>query len=266
MAFIRKPIFIRPLDLGSMTCGNARSGHGVPHLNRHKAPGLTWKTEGNSNLWARGDLGSTKAIDFCSLISANALAGTQIRLRLGTSQAEVDGGSAPYDSGAVDFISPSITREDGLYHSHLELSAVENARWWRIDITGHTGDFEAMNLVLGEKIEPSRYYDLDFEYGGIDLGDLDITRWGVFDETAGQIWRSVEFTLNWQTEAEYETKFRPLAEAVGRRGVVYVCFDPEATTYRQSRTYMGVFDKIPYARGRRKPRTLGQEFKILSYI
>lgn len=266
MAEIRKPIFLRPLDLGTIVSGNARLGHAVHHLGRPGDIGLTWKTDGNGNLWARGDLGSAYTVDFCAMISANAQPGTNIRLRLGDTQGDVDGGSAPYDSGALDFIDPAITREDGLYHSHHELPAIQTARWWRIDITGHTGDFEAGALVLGRKIELSRFYNLDFEFGIEDLGDGELTPFGVFDEEPGIFIRTIDFTLDWLTEAEFEGKMRPLIEAVGKRKIVYCCFDPQPTPYRQARTYMGRFEKPPYARGRRKPRTLGMEIKILSVI
>ena len=265
MTTIRKPFFVVPLDLGEIVCGNALSGNSVDNLGRHNAVALTWKTNGNTNLWARGDFGSAQPVDFMTLIQANALPGTTIRLRLGSTQAEVDG-IAPYDSGALSLISPAITRDDGLYHSHLEISSVQTYRWWRIDIGGHTGDFEASSLVLGTRIEPSRYYNFDFEYSVKDLGDLSFGRFGVFDETPGAILRQVDFTLAWQSEAEFEASFRPMIEKLGRRGIVYCCFDPEATTYRQARTYMGVFDKPPFARGIRKPRTFQQDYAIVSLI
>ncbi|QZP06778.1 hypothetical protein [Caenibius sp. WL] len=266
MAAIRKPIFVRPLDLGTVICGNARGGHGVQHLNRNRDPGLTWRTDGNGNVWAKGNFGYVQPVDFCAMIAANAVEGTHIRLRLGMSEGAVDGGPAVYDSADQPFIVPASATANGLYCSHLELPNVVNAVWWRIDITGHTGDFEAAGLVLGEKIEPSRYYNLDYEYAPNDLGDIEFTPWGVGDETPGLIWRTVSFTLSWQTEAEYETKFRPLTEALGKRGVIYCCFDPEPSPYRQARTFMGVLEKPVAAAGVRKPRTLEQEFKIISFI
>lgn len=261
---IRKPLFVVPLDLGTVATGNEVAGFAASNLGRHKALGLTWKSSGNTNLWVRGQFAASRAIDFMSLISANALPGTLIRLRLGTSQAEVDGGSAPYDSTALAFISPAITRDDGLYHSHLEIGSVQNATWWRIDITGHTGDFQAAHLVLGNSIEPSRFYNLDFQYGARDLGGLDFSRWGVFDESPGAVLRRLEFTLAWVSEAEFEASFRAMMETP--RQIVYLCFDPEANTYRQARTYMGALEKPPFARGNKKPLTFTQDFVLNSMI
>lgn len=260
-----KPFFVRPVDLGTVTAGNTAAGYPASSLNRFKAIGLTWRTVGNANLWARGQFGSAQAIDFCAIVAGNAQPGTTYRLRLGNSQAEVDG-TAPYDSGDLPYISPAITSADGLYHSHLELPSVQTATWWRIDIGGHTGDFQASMLVLGQKVQPSKFYNLDFEYGVKDLGNLEWGRYGVLDEDPGLIARTVAFTLAWNTEAEFETSFRPMMEQLGKRGIVYLVFDPEATAYRQAKTFMGVFDKPPAARGVRKPKTYSQDFALTSFI
>lgn len=266
MATIRKPFFVRPINLGNFVASAAQSGYPVYHLNRHKAAGLIWQANATGGLWARGVFNATASIDFCAMILANAQPGTTIRVRLGATQADVDGSSAPYDSTPLPFINPSIVRDDGLYHSHLELPSVQTATWWRIDIGGHSGAFQASSLIFGAKIEPTHFYNFDWEYGIRDLGSIDFTRNGVVDEAEGAIWRTIDFTLGWQSEAEFEASFRPMAEALGKRGVVYLCFDPEPTTYRQARTYLGFFDKAPFAKGIRKPRTFSQDYSIVSMI
>lgn len=262
---LRKPIFVVPLDLGTVVCGNARYGNPVFNLAEFKAAGLTWRTDGNGNLWARGKFATEQSIDFCSMIEANAQAGTTIRLRLGDTQAEVDG-TAPYDSGNLTFIDPAISQEDGLYHSHLEIGSVQTALWWRIDIGGHTGDFEASCLILGKQIVPDHCYNPDFERGVEDLGDMSYGRWGVPDETPGAILRTLSLTIGWINEAEYEASFRPMAEKIGRRGAVYCCYNPEATAYRQGKTYLGTMRKPLFARGVPKPSTYAMDFEILSII
>lgn len=412
-----KPFFVVPLDLGTITAGNETAGYAASNLNRQKEIGLTWKSAGSGNLYVRGNFGMRKAVDFCSLVSANASAGTRIRLRLGDTQAEVDG-TADYDSGALPFINPGIIREDGLYHSHLEIPSVQTKPWWRIDIneaapenllsysndftnavwkkpgftitpgntTGpdgvtmsgtkvesvagdtlltreitatsttavfkviakpgpgmttaddpgnqlafmgldgnggfnssrvalgngwyeytmtatsgivvgdpltlywgatsgvtpgkyfwieraeyfdripNTGNFQAANLILGSKITPTRYYNQDFEFGVRDMGDLTFNRWGVADENPGIIMRSIGFTLGWVTELEYETSFRPMLEKLGKRGIVYFCFDPTPNAYRQSRSYLGVLDKLPFSTGKKKAGVFSQDYTILSMI
>jgi len=261
------PFAVKPLALGAMATGNETAGKLAAYLGETKYIGMTWRSTGASNVWIRGDFGTAQVIDFISLLSANALSGTTIRVRLGDTQAHVDGASSPYDSGVLPFISPSITRPDGLYHSHLQLGTPQTRRWWRIDIGSHTGDFEAAMLIMGQMITPARYYSQGHKFGVEDMGDVKVNRWGVPDETDGLIFRTLEFTLGWMDEAEFETKFRPLTEAIGKRGVALWCFDPAATTYRQARTYFGWLKDAPYATvGTAKPGTVSHDFSILSMI
>ena len=287
MPEIRKPLFVVPLALSNVTAGNQVAGHPASHLGRHEAMGLTWKTAGTVNAWAAGTFDSAQQVDFCAIIGATAQAGTRFRLRLGYSLAEVTSETAAYDSGPQPFIAPALNSGGDMtlsldfinqiyqspgpvsgdtHHALFELPAVRAGLWWSIAITGHSGDFEAAALVLGRKIEPSHFYNYDHEYGAEDLGTLKITRHGVFDEEPGLILRTVSFQLAWQSEAEWEASFRPMMERLGRRGIIYCCFDPTESDYRQARTYMGVMRKTPFARGTRKNRTFAQDFDILSLI
>jgi hypothetical protein len=262
-----RPFFLKPLPLGTITTGNERSERPASHLGELDAIGMVWRSNGTSNLWVRGDLGSAKAIDFISVIHANALSGTTIRVRLGDNQAAVDGSSASYDSEALPFISPSATRADGLYSSHLELPSAETRRWWRIDIGGHSGDFEAATLVLGKRITPSRYYSAGFEFGVKDLGSSELTRWGIPDQAPGLIFRTLRFKLGWIEDAEYENEIRLFDEAVGRRQVVFACFDPIESIYRQNKSYLGWLNDDPFAVGGvNKPGTYSHDYSIISMI
>lgn len=262
---ISLPFCVIPTPLGTITTGNEIAAKPAAHLNEFKYIGMTWRSSGNTNLWVRGNFGSAKPMDFLSVVSANALAGTTIRLRLGDSQAEVDG-TADYDSTALAFISPSITREDGLYHSHLEFPSITK-QWWRIDIGGHTGDFEAAAIVLGKKVQAANFYSAGFEFGVEDQSEFEMTRFGIPDEADGLIFRQLGFVFEWMSETEFETMFRPLTEKLGKRGVGFWCFDPTANTYRQARTYMGWLTKPPYAKGGTiKYDRYTKEFQILSMI
>lgn len=261
----RPPLFVAPLDLGTIATGNARTGYPATNLGRLTAAGLVWKSNGNSNLWVRGDMGAVQDIDFCAVLSANALATTTIRLRLGDTQGEVDG-TADYDSGAVDFISPAITSANGLYHSHLELPSVQTKRWWRLDFGGHSGDLQAALVVLGRSNRMTRFPDRGHEGGIADTGDTSITRHGVWDAKPGAILRTKNFTLSWVSAAEWENGLRPLIEAAGTSHPVYCCFDPAADTLRQGRTYYGRLSKAPFARAQRKPNVFGIDFNFESLI
>lgn len=248
---IRKPFAVLPAALVGIATGNAKSNRPATHL-AQPHPGMRWESSGNSNLWVRGNFGDqvVQAINFISLMGANALSGTTIRVRLGGTQAEVDG-TAPYDSTALAFISPSRTEPSGLYHSHLELPSVVNAAWWRVDIGGHTGDFSASTLVFGEKREPSNFYNRDREIGFEDLGSLEIARNGVIADTPGVVLRTLLFRLGWVSEEEFLDKWAALGErnADGTKKLLLWCFNPEATVRRQTNTYLGYMSRDPFIRG-----------------
>lgn len=236
---IALPFAVVPTPLGTITTGNERAEKPAAHLGEFKASGLVWGSNGFANLWVRGDFGSAKPVNFVSMMAANAESGvTGWRVRLGDTQAEVDG-TADYDSGNIVFVDPVITRTDGLYHSHLELPSLQTKRWWRIDI-GHTaGDFEASMLIMGQKLTPANWYEPGWERGVEDLGDLDISAYGVVSEQPGLIFRTLSMRFGWMSEADFETMFRPLVEALGKRGVSYWCFDPTSSAYRQAKSYLG---------------------------
>ena len=261
---IEKPIFCLPLDLGTITTGNERDEAPAVHLNHHESIGLVWRTNGNSSMWARGQFAASQALSMCSLINANAQAGTTVRLRLGTSQAQVDGGSAPYDSGAVTFISPAETTDSGLYSSFQQFDEID-ATWWRIDIGSHTGDFEAASLILGKAVQSSRFYDRGWELGTNDLGSIDISRWGVDIETDGIMLNTVSFKLSWVSEAEFIASFRQIMRQAKRKPV-WLLFNPEAVAGRQAHFYFGRFGQAPFAQSVRKPGTFAMEFSMQSVI
>lgn len=255
-----------PLALGTLTTGNERASNLAAHLGEFADIGMSWKTNGAANQWVRGDFGSAKAVDFIGMIAANATPGaTTIRIRLGDTQAKVDG-TADYDSGVIPFVNPVISREDGLYHTHIELPAVQTRRWWRIDINHAAGDFEAATLVLGQKVTPSTYYNSGWQFGGEDLGEIEIGRWGVADENPGLIFRTLAFKLGWLSEVDFETKMRPLIEKLGKRRVALWCFDPTPNAYRQTKTYLGWLRNSPTATGGILGGRYESEFEILSMV
>ncbi|HEX5183572.1 MAG TPA: SGNH/GDSL hydrolase family protein [Allosphingosinicella sp.] len=232
------PFVVVPTALGTMTTGNDTTGHPATNLGEFDTMGMTWRSSGPSNLWVQGNFATLPPIDFISMIHANAVSTTTIRVRLGSSQAAVSG-TAEYDSGVLPFISPSITRNDGLYSSHFEIGSPQLYPWWQIDIGGHVGDFEAAALVMGRKITPANWYAPGYKFGVKDLATAAPTPYGVIDRQPGTKFRTLGFTLGWQSEVEFETLFRPLLGTVGNTSPALWCFDPSATSYRQNKTYFG---------------------------
>jgi len=263
---IQKPFAVLPLTLTGIATGNERSNRPASHLALHKYAGMVWQSNGNGSLWVRGQFGgATQAVDFMAIMGANALVGTTFRLRLGTTQAQVDG-TAPYDSGDQTFISPARTRADGRYHAHWELPSTVNASWWRIDIGGHTGDFSASALILGTKRTPSNFYNRDRELGYEDLGGLEISRTGIVAETPGVVLKTMLFRLGWVSEEEYWSLWAPLFATKGKRQPIYFCFDPEATVRRQDKSAIGFLARDMFMRGGTSPRANEMDFQFRGLI
>lgn len=266
---IGKPFFVRPITSATITTGNEKTNRPAAHLLIHRHVSMVWESDGNTDLWVRLDLGSAQEIDFVALLNTNAIAATDIRVRIGDDQTEVDG-TADYDSTAIDLISPSVTRENGLYHSHLELDSVYTKRWIRIDISSHTGDFRAAHLVIGKKIEPTYFYEPGAEFGIRDPRNTEINAYGVSSgsdpDDGAPIQRTLRMRWPWMTEAEYEASFRPLVEGSARRIPFYLCFDPEANAYRQNRTFFGTFSEDSVAKISRVPSLLEYPVAMISQI
>lgn len=259
-----KPFFVRPLAFTINSTGNERAEKLAAHLKELDAPGMVWGSNGATNVYVILDLASAKTFDFVSVISANAIAATDWRVRAAASAANTSAAPA-YDSGVLDFISPAITREDGLYHSHLEISPAKTYRYVRIDITSHTGDFEAAAVVIGQKIASTTFYSSGWESEPEDLGKIDISRFGIVESAGGKVYRKLRFVLAWMSYSEYETSFQPMIEALGARGLVYCCFDPESATKRQANSYFGWLKKAS-AQGGKRFGKYEVDFEMLSMI
>jgi hypothetical protein len=120
------------------------------------------------------------------------------------------------------------------------LSSTAHSRWWRIDITGHTGDFEAMAMVLGQRAVFTNFYnDKGFEFGQEDYGTIEIGRYGVVDELGGIKMRTLMMDFGWMSDSDRHNVFQPLRDKIGVTGVAFWCFDPDATVQRQDKSYFG---------------------------
>lgn len=174
--------------------------------------------------------------------------------------------AAPQQTSSDLIIYPGTLSANGQWHSHNEFTLSGSFTHWRLEITGHSGDFQCAALVIGKKIAPKRYYDRDFEFGSIDLGNIDWSAGGVPITEDGVIHRTLAFRLSWVELVEYETTIRPWVEAVSKRSVIWCCFDPSQSAYRQPYTYFGWLQQMPSFKGQRKPGIKGVDFQIRSMI
>lgn len=237
---IQKPFVVVPHPLGTVTSANQRTNRPASHLGLFKEPGMIWETNGTSSITVLCDLGSAKEIDFIALIGTNAASGSTARIRLGDTQAEVEGVSADYDSGDQVIRTPALTREDGVYHWHWEIPSLFTKRWAFITI-GHTGsDFKAMALVMGKRVQFADFYNqTGFGFGMEDMAESSMGRYGVMEELDGIKLRTLSMEFGWMSESDRATKFQPLRDKLGSSGYALWCFDPEATDQRQDKTYFG---------------------------
>ncbi|MBB4859611.1 hypothetical protein HNO88_002940 [Novosphingobium chloroacetimidivorans] len=267
MVALRKPFFVVPVFLSNLSASDSRAGFPPSNVARLDVMGLVWSCPGPSGGWIAGQMPANSSIDFLSMVNGGIYTNSVYRLRLGDSLEEVTGSSAKYDNLSTPYLDGGHTGQaDGRYHSHLELPSPVSASWFRIDFGGMGGPFELGGIVLGKKLEPSRFYDKDFERGSEDLGSVELNRFAVPDYTPGAKLRTLSFTLSWLNEAEYELTFAPFFELLGTTSVVFCCFDPALSPYRQNRTYLGWLRNPPFARGGAKPRNMSMEFQIRSLI
>lgn len=266
---IQLPFAVIPNTFTVDGTGNEKANRLADHAAEFKNPGMVWESSGATSVWIRGSFSAAAQIDFLGLLGTNATDATTMRLRLGDSAGEVDA-TADYDSGTTLIRNPALTTSDGVYHGHLELDAIYEKQWFRIDIGSHTGDFRGMAIVLGLKRQFADYYNGGpdgVEFGFDDLGNLDLGAFGVVTENDGLIMRKLQMQFGWMTSADRFEKFAPLAKGLGKRGVALWCFDPEATDERQDKTFFGWLKELPTFR----PSTWKQDrwtsnFEILSMI
>lgn len=265
---IQKPFAVIPNAFTVDGVGNEKANRPATHAAEFKNYGMIWESSGASSVWVRGYFSEAVQIDFLGLLGTNATGSTTMRLRLGDNASEVNG-TADYDSGTIVIRDPDPAPDTGVYHGHHELPAIEAKQWFRIDIGSHTGDFQAMAIVLGLKRQFADFYNGGdgVEFGFSDRGDIEIGSFGVVSEDDGFIMRTLQMQFGWMTTADYREKFAPLAKGIGKRGVALWCFDPEETDQRQDKTFFGWLKDMPTFR----PSTWKQDrwvsnYEILSMI
>lgn len=264
---IQLPFFVVPRAIAAVTSSNERTNRPAGHLAILSSVGLVWRTNGvgaPGSTWIVADFGASVSFDFVALVNTNAQPGTTHRIRTANTLAGTT--DAPlYDSFDLAVISPATVTNTGLYHSHV-VTGPQTARYVRIDVFAHIGDFEAASLIVGTRASPSRFYDGEWTRGAEDLGDINMNRWGVAAVEPGRVLRTLGFRLSWLNKAEYELGFRPMLEDAGKRGLVYWCFDPEPTPDRQRKTYLGRFKSSLIATASRAPGRMTISIELLSII
>lgn len=265
-----KPVICKPADIHLLGSTNEDADNPASNAFRYDSMGLIYRaTDGSGQMQGRFGPGvlTLTEIDLFAVLMSNADDNATIRLRMSQSLGSLLT-SPNYDSGTVTVRSPlpAVDRADGLSHLHINLPTGQSYRYFHIDFAGFPDPTEVGGIVLGKRIEPEHFYDPEYEFGQQDFGSAEITKWGALHDEGGAMGRSLQFTIGWTDEVEYEEQWRPLQDVVGQRVPIYCCFDPGDHEYRQARTYFGILGRPLIARGVRKPKTFQQELQITSFI
>lgn len=241
------PFFVKPLPFTITSANYQNAGQEAQNLTEFQYSGLVWGTPSITGAIAAiyGDFGpNPPQVNFMALLGANAQPGTIWRFQMDDAVSNLVAETAQYDSGIFPFIDPPLaagTPTRDFYNTFLDMGSMQTRRYFRFNIAGHTGSFQAPFLVIGTKVQGSRYYEPTWSSGPADQSTIALSRNGVPDIAPGAMLRYLSFTLGWTNELEYENQFRPFALAAGRTQPVYCCFDPSYGPYRQNRTYFGRF-------------------------
>lgn len=257
------PFFVEPFAFTIDSATTGPTDRPASHLADFYYIGMVWQSNATTTHQVTVDLGSARSFNHISLLGTNAQAGTRIRVSAGATAANAAGATPTYDSGFSTLISPAVTGRDS-YNGFLSIAA-QTFRYVSIRIDTHSGVFEAAKLVIGTRIAPTNYYETDWEAGPEDLGALSLTRSGVPEVITGRVLRRLGFKLAWLSEAEHDATIQPMLRRLGRRNPVLLCFDPDATVYRQERTYFGFLTDVSRARKLSFNR-FEKSFEILSLI
>jgi hypothetical protein len=262
---ILKPFFVVPYQPTSIVWVNPPvAGYPASNLGEFNHVGLESRISSVANNLI-ADLGSAKDINFLGLLSTNAAPSSLISWILSNSSTFA---TVIHSEPSQPIRTPAATNYSERYHEHREIASVINARYVLAAIDPASGvEFSAAHIIIGKKIEFSRFYNKGHGMGSEDFGSFEMTANGIPNITDGAILRTLKFDMSNLTKAEFMLKYQPLIAAVKTTKPVYICFDPQADEYRQSNTYFGWLKPPGFATiGEIKPGAYSQSFEMLSQI
>lgn len=162
-------------------------------------------------------------------------------IRSATSQANLTG--APVTNiAAAPFRASAGLGQRRSYHAYKRLAAVEASPWWRLTFTHLAPEFIARNLVIGlarSSVNYSRGQGQSF----MDLGSMTRNRFGTPDRTRGWRGRSIDLSLSWLSEAEYEAKWQELDLLLGAVDPCLLLPNSKPNAYTHDRIGFGTLEQ-----------------------
>lgn len=164
------------VELSEVQANTEVAGYCGSNLARLTAMGLVWRCPDQANGYVRPPMPAGSKVNILSGVVAQAQPGFKYCPRLGNSVDEMTGPNPIYDSGELLFVFPAITRGNAGCHSHLEKRASVIAPRFEARFIDFGEPLNVGEIVLGQQIGPSRFYDKNLKRGIEDLGSLKLNR------------------------------------------------------------------------------------------
>jgi len=229
-------------DAATVTTGNEETT--LPASNvQSMQPSKRWRTTNNTNCWIQFDFGAAVALDFVAVCSHNGSAADTLRVRASADSTPTT--SPDYDSSTQN-LYPSATKPTWPswrthWDSHYVFASTQTWRYWRIDFAVAGSYWEAGRIILGLRTQLNLQYP--FSRGHVPSDVVEITpSGGTLTDGRGRP-RAWSFPVDLYEESAEMA----IDEIDAERGIgddVYVCEDPDATTYLHRKTMLAVIKTI----------------------
>lgn len=157
-------------------------------------------------------------IDTIALLETNASPLQTIRVKAGTSYAQVRGSSPLFSTSAQQLHASPDMGGRSAYHALVRLASPQAYTHWRLEIANPAtlGRFVASYACLGLARTSGKNMADDSAETSVDLGSLDRLRDGAPDRVTGFMRsRKVEFDMAFMSEAAWETQFSGVRSILG---------------------------------------------------
>ena len=199
-----------------------------------KQPKELWDANADSSVWIELDRGSEHPISLVSLLFTNLTSSATWRVRVGTTQAEVQGGSAAIDSGTVTAWA-SIDIDSWARRHTLYRFTQGNYRWLRIDLDDATNPDNTIRA--GRLFCSAEWRSTLHMHAGASLGHEENTRVRFGADGSTRFKRTTErvqvhrYTIGYLTEDEALDNYYEIQRRRGASEDVLSVMDPDSTDH-----------------------------------
>lgn len=214
-------------------------------------PQKKWRSTGTTE-WITVELATAVAATAVSLVGHNLSSGATIRVRSGTTAANVT--ASPTGDVTVSAWPTSGKPTVPNWPNYLSLVTFNDTtpvRYWRIDIAdagNAAGYLEAGRLVIGAAWQPTTNFDLGGTPYGFNTLDIQVTTptgYTFTDRRSASAPRTIALTITGADQREVLDGIAEIQRLRGMWGDVICCLDPAATTDFHRQSLQGVFTAKP---------------------